>query len=221
MAYKDCCLPPSSWLSLLSSFPILLGKDKEINHLLLFFYTPQILLFTCKFISCYCSLESPPAFVRVKCPKMSYPPAGGGISDPRMARDSRTPFGSFPPCSTSSGLPAQLHEHSFQGYNQNPYGDFSQPAFSSTAPAYGDPGYPRLENFPTGSRMEREYQTYKSADRSSQMTATYYKNQHNMLGSRQSLGNTVGPAVRGGHFQPQQHAQLAPLAMNASNGHKQ
>lgn len=61
-----------------------------------------------------------------------YPPPGGGRHDPRMARDSRTPYGSFPPCPTTSpGMHSQIREHSLRGYNPNPWGDFPQQPFSS------------------------------------------------------------------------------------------
>ena len=87
----------------------------------------------------------------------SYPPPGGGRSDPRYTNQD---YGSYPPRS----LAREQSKQYVKGYELNPYGDFPDDASNASAPMYDDTGYDRKDKFPTGSSMNSQHKTYKVAD---------------------------------------------------------
>lgn len=142
--------------------------------------------------------------------------AGGGRLHPTMARGSSPVYStSYPPRSATPRELIPNRERNFRGYNPNPYGDFppSRSSRASSAPRLDDPGYGRLPGYPSGSRMDREYNSYKAKDVAAGQATKAYTAQATRLAvpNKAPNGRSYG-AVKGKYFYPEDHvALLSPV----------
>ncbi|MCJ1416017.1 hypothetical protein MMC32_002352 [Xylographa parallela] len=141
-----------------------------------------------------------------------YPPPGGGRSDPRYNNQG---YGSYPPRS----LPREQSKRYTKGYEPNPHGDFPDDASNASAPRYKDSGYVREGDYPAGSSMESQYDSYKALDFSARPANKAYRDAAIALAASKDKSSWDGQAYgkRSGRYHyPEDHETLYDLASTAA-----
>lgn len=81
---------------------------------------------------------------------------------------------------------------------------------------YDDSGYGREPGYPRGSRMEREYNSYKAADKAAGVATTSYKKEAAELAVPRRTPGAASGAVKTKYYYPKHHAKLAGSANHAA-----
>ncbi|MCJ1382883.1 hypothetical protein MMC17_005996 [Xylographa soralifera] len=142
-----------------------------------------------------------------------YPPPGGGRSDPRYTNQG---YGSYPPRS----LPRGQSKRYVKGYELNSWGDFPDDASNASAPRYNDSGYNREGDYPAGSSMKSQYESYKAVDDTASHANRAYKDAEKRLKAPDDKESWDGQAYgkkSGRYHYPEDHETLHGLAYEAAS----
>ncbi|EEP80500.1 predicted protein [Uncinocarpus reesii 1704] len=154
---------------------------------------------------------------------MSYLPIGGGRRDPRMARETSTTYGSYPPRSITPSLAIPIRERRNNGYNNMPYGALPTSRYGSSAPKPGDSGFLRDDDYPPGSRMRTGYDGYKEKENQAKAANKFYDTELNRRATpfdrRDPARRLYGP-MQDRHLYTEDHAAMVEPAMRASEAAK-